>query len=68
MYSIRLWLVLHKLFFLTIISTLIPHPEPYFEDGLHIWSYEARGVGDQVTKHTSALLFVPADTAVLQLR
>lgn len=41
--------------------------ELYLEDGLHIWPYETRGVGDQVTKHTSTLLFVPADTTVLQL-
>lgn len=43
-------------------------PEPYLEDGLHVWSYEARGVGHQMTKHTSALLLVPANTTVLQLR
>ena len=39
----------------------------YLEDGLHIWSYEAGGIRDQVPKHTSTLLFVPANTTVLQL-
>lgn len=41
--------------------------ERYLENGLHIRSYEARGIRHQVTKHTSTLLFVPADTTVLQL-
>lgn len=39
----------------------------YLKDGLHIWPDEARGIGDQMTKHTGALLFVPANTTVLQL-
>ena len=41
--------------------------ELYLEDGLHVRPYEAGGIGDQMAKHTSTLLFVPADTAVLQL-
>lgn len=41
--------------------------EFYLKDGLHIWPYEAGGIGDQVTKHTGTLLFVPANTTVLQL-
>ena len=41
--------------------------ELYLEDGLHIWPYEAGGVGDEVTEHTSTLLFVPTDTTMLQL-
>lgn len=39
----------------------------YLENGLHVGPDEARRIGDQVAQHASALLFVPADAAVLQL-
>lgn len=40
--------------------------EFYLKDGFHVWTDEAGGVGDQVTEHTSTLLFVPANATVLQ--
>lgn len=41
--------------------------DSYLQNWLHIWPYEARSVRDQVAEHPSALLFVPANAAVLQL-